>query len=230
MAYWRIGRSWSKQDLHRQLKLLSSSSRNFDDEPEELDRRPNWHSYSSESVIANAEPGPPESPGPFQRARAAVIGFEFSDPAIVRAYFDKNAPLLHRRMLLELKAFRIVRFLAGVFVGEVREESTADATVFGYQYHTLEGHIERGAEWFLLTKEHDTGALRFRISARWMPGDFPNWWSRLGFQLVGRHYQKKWHRRAHVIMADMIRDLSPPEAAGGRRDFSKADIIFERTK
>lgn len=230
MADWRIGRAWSEQEIRQQLERQRSSVTNFDYDPDELIRRPDWYSYSSESVIANTEPGPPLPGGPFDRGRIAVDAFEFSDTRIVRAYFDADAPLLHRRMLLELKALRLVRYLAGVVVGAIREERTEDATVYGFRYDTLEGHIERGAEWFMLTKKHETGALRFRIAAHWLPGDFPNWWSRLGFRMVGRHYQKKWHRRAHEIMADLVRGSTPSGSAFRRQNLSKPNIIFERSK
>ena len=56
--------------------------------------------------------------------------------------------------------------------------------------------MEKGFEWFLLTKDHLDGEIRLRIEAHWRLGDFPNWWSRLGFLLIGSHYRELWRRRA----------------------------------
>ena len=79
---------------------------------------------------------------------------------------------------------------------DVREEVEHGTTLFGFRYDTLEGHIEQGFEWFLLTKDHATGGIHFRIEAHWRLGDFPNWWSRLGFLLIGEHYRRLWRHRA----------------------------------
>jgi uncharacterized membrane protein len=48
----------------------------------------------------------------------------------------------------------------------------------------------------MVTKDHRDGLVRFSIAARWEPGQFPNRWSRLGFALLARRYQRAWHRRA----------------------------------
>lgn len=202
MADWRLLRRWSEEDLALRLRALDGLERNFDaSEPKTLDR--GWRSHNSETTVGRERAGPPEPEGAFERAREAIVRYEFSDPAIVTAHFDRSAPLEGRRMLLELKALGL-HFLAGTRVGAVREESTETETVFGYRYDTLEGHIERGWEWFLLTKSHATGDVRFRISADWQPGEFPNQWSRIGFALVGVHYQRRWVRRAHARLRHLV--------------------------
>jgi len=81
-------------------------------------------------------------------------------------------------------------------VSQVRDEGGT----YGFRYDTLEGHIEKGVEWFLLTK-NERGEIRFRIEARWKRGDFPNWWSRIGFIVVSGYYQRRWHREAHRRMS-----------------------------
>lgn len=70
--------------------------------------------------------------------------------------------------------------------------------------------LERGSEWFIITKNHRDGTVRFSISALWEPGQFPNRWSRLGFKLLARRYQRAWHRRAFR----RLRDRLIPDAAG----------------
>lgn len=202
MAEWRFGRGWGAEELTARLLALEGLERNFaPSEPKTAER--GWRSHVSETTVARERPGPPEPSGPFERARSAVAGYAFSDPAIVSARFDPTAPLEGRRMLLELKALGF-RFLAGTVVSAVRQETTSTETVFGYRYDTLRGHIERGWEWFVLSKVHATGEVRFRINADWQPGEFPNRWSRIGFLLVGLRYQRRWVRRAHARLKRML--------------------------
>jgi len=229
MAEWRIGRRWSERELEGRLKRLEGARRNFDEDPESLPV-PGWRTYSSEAIIATCDPGLPRPGGPFERGREALARYEFSDRRIVRAYFDPAEPLTGRCMLLQISAFRLLNYLSGVVVGAVRSERSDDETAVGFRYDTLEGHIERGTEWFLLRKQHDTGAIRFRISACWKPGDFPNWWSGLGFRIFGPHYVRSWHSRAHQIMSTIVRRSQ--EGAPDRPEWKRArpDILFERSK
>lgn len=223
-ARWRIGGGWSRDELQRELEWAATLRRNFDADPDDLPHDAGWFGYGSESVLAHAHPGPPIGGGAFMAGRRCLECYGFSDQRIVRAYFDDDADLLERRMILELRAFRIIRFLGGVVVGAVRDASTETSTTFGFRYDTLEGHVERGSEWFLLSKDHETGMIRFRISARWLPGDFPNWWSRVGFHLVRRHYQMQWHRRAHEILAAEVRGAMQ---AGERLMAGPPKVTFE---
>lgn len=232
MADWRLGRSWSEREIQRLLESLASAERNFADDPDQLDASPDWLKYSSEAVVGREQPGPPVPEGPFIRGGAAITNYQFSDTRIVIPHFDESTPLQHRRILLEMRALRFLRFLGGVIIGAIRSESVGEKTVFGYRYDTLEGHIERGSEWILLTKDHNSGLIRFRISASWLPGDFPNWWSGIGFHLVGRHYQQKWHRRAHVLMARAVGSSgsSHTGSASNGEDYSRPEVVFERVK
>lgn len=207
MAEWRFGRGWSEEALAARLRALDGLERNFDP-AEPKDASHGWRSHESETTVARERSGPPVQGGAFERARAAVARYEFSDPRIVTVHLDPAAPLPGRRMLLELKVLGF-RFLAGAVVGEVREESTDAETVFGYRYDTLRGHIERGWEWFLVTKSHATGDVRFRIAAEWKPGDFPNHWSRIGFAVLGRNYQRRWLRRAHARLRRLLESGRP---------------------
>lgn len=200
MAEWRFLGGWSRAELAARLAALDGLERNFAVPVEELPTAPGWRRFEWDTIIAREPPGPPIPAGPYERARAGVEGYRFSDPRIVVGHFDPGVPLERRRMLLEMKAVGL-HYLCGVAVGAVRSERDDSCTVFGFRYETLEGHIERGAEWFLLTKEHDSGAIWFRIATAWKPGEFPNWWSRVGFAFVARHYQRDWLRLAHERLA-----------------------------
>ena len=187
MTEWRLFRGWTSEELRARLERLSAASRNFDADEAAMTGDNGWHHYHSEAVIAN-ELGENVR---FERASVGLANYRFSDPGIVVAHFDPAGPLLNRRVLLEIKCLGL-RYLAGALVTEVRDEGH----VYGFRYDTLEGHIERGREWFLLTKT-ERGDIRFRIEARWQRGDLPNWWSRAGFMILSGYYQRRWHRQAH---------------------------------
>lgn len=195
MAEWRFLRGWSDAELLARLDHMRTLDRNFD--PAVTD---GWSAHRSAAIVAHEMPGPPTEGGAFQRLCDAVASYEFSDPDIVTAHFDRETPLETRRLLLELKVLGL-RYLCAAGIMKVRKESDEKSSWFGFRYDTLQGHIERGEEWFLLTKTHATGEIRFEISARWRAGDFPNWWSRVGFAGLGQHYQKQWHMRAHRRLA-----------------------------
>lgn len=203
MTAWRFARGWSPEELARELQARHGLDLNYHpDAPKTLAH--GWRQFALEAPVARERPGPPEPGGPFERAWQAVTRYEFSDPRIVTGHFDRAAPLDGRTMLLELKALGF-RFLAGTRVTDTRRESDHLHTTHGFRYDTLQGHIEAGWEWFLLTKSHATGEVRFRIETTWRPGDFPNAWSRLGFHLLGRHYQRRWTRRAHQRLRTVAR-------------------------
>lgn len=207
MADWRFLRGWSEGELERGLEARRALPLNFDPAAEKTPEN-GWRRYVAETVIAREGPGPPEAAGAFARAWEAITRYEFSDPRIVVGHFDPDEPLEGRTMLLELKALGF-RFLAGTRVGATRRESGEHETVAGYRYDTLRGHIESGWEWFLLVKSHATGEVRFRIAAEWRPGDFPNAWSRLGFRLLGRRYQRRWARHAHQRLRTILAERRP---------------------
>lgn len=230
MAEWRIGRGWSGAELEDRLERARELPRNFSDPMDRMTVEHGWHQYYSEAVVARERPGPPEEDSPFARGQIVVANYEFSDPNIVIGHFDPHAPLLGRCMLLEARAFRVLHYLGAVVVGAVRSEETEGKTVFGFRYETLEGNIERGFEWFLLTKDHATGEISFRVEASWLPGDFPNWWSRLGFHWVAPRYQKIWHHHAHAMLARLIRnpELTGPEPEDGRLVHTGPEVEFKR--
>ena len=187
MAHWRLWSSWPAPFIREQLEQARTARPNVDAAEEDMTGEHGWHHYYSEAVIATAA----DDDDRFTRARVALANYQFSDPAIVLAHFDPAEPLLRRCMLLEIQVFGL-HYLCPAVVNRVRDEARA----FGFRYDTLEGHIERGVEWFLLTQD-DQGKIRFRIEARWQKGEFPNWWSRIGFMVVSGYYQRKWHRLAH---------------------------------
>jgi uncharacterized protein (UPF0548 family) len=213
-------------------RLLASHdlSLNFRTPAGEMTPENGWNRYLSEATVAREPSGPPLDEGPFRRAQAALASYQFSDPSIVVGHFAADSRLLGRRMLLELKAPPALRFLTAVLVDDVCFEERDADTTFGFRYATLAGHIERGFEWFLLIKDHDSGQIQFRIEAAWQPGDFPNWWSRAGFRLVGPHFQRRWHHQAHRRLFSVAQgDLgAAPATDGFGTAHTGPDVSFRR--
>src|SRR4051812_16416931 len=215
MALWRYGRGWDDATMKAYLADLAHRPVNFTTPPEEMTAAHGWTVDGAEAPIGNEPPGPPLPDGLFARARQALINYDFSDPHIVVGHFDPQAPLLHRDMLLEIKTTGL-RFLGGVRVHTVRDEADDIRTSFGFRYDTLEGHFERGFEWFLLSKSHASGEVRFRIQAHWRMGDFPTWWSRLGFLVLGGRSRARWRQRAVARLRRLAdQPVAGPVADGG---------------
>lgn len=203
MTPWRIGRTWSETDRTRHLAHATTRPLSVPDEAE-LTFANGWNQVGSSSIVGREQPGNVAPRGLFQRARDALESYSFSDPRIVRAHFDDATPLMGRTLLLELRASAL-HLLCPVRVGAVRDASEGTTHAFGFRIDTVEGHVERGSEWFFLTKDLEDGTVRFRIEAFWRPGEFPNPLFRLGFHLVAQRYQRAWHRLAHLRMREFAR-------------------------
>jgi uncharacterized protein (UPF0548 family) len=200
VAEWRLGRRWSEDELLDRLAALPTLARNFNEPGASPTRVEEWRRHASTSRIAQAPAGVPRPGGAFELARDALRAYAFSDPSIVEAHFDPAHRLEGRHLLLELKV-AVLRYLCGTRIASVEDRQDSGSSTFGFRYDTLEGHVERGYEWFRIEQDHATGEVTFCVEARWLPGDFPNWWSRLGFAVVAPLYQRRWHRRAHRRMA-----------------------------
>lgn len=209
MAVWRFGRGWGEETLKRFLADLENRRVSFDTDPEEMTQEHGWTVDGSDTVVGHEAPGPPHPGGLFERAKQGLINYDFSDPEIVEGHFDPEAPFVGRNILLEIKVLGL-HFLSGARVHSLREDANEEQTVFGFRYDTLEGHIERGFEWFLLTKNHTTGEVWFKIEAHWRLGDFPNWWSRVGFKLIGERCRMIWRHNA----PERLRRVTQQPSAG----------------
>ena len=111
-----------------------------------------WTLDRATEIVGIEPPGPPLPKGIFARAKRGVERYEFSDPALARPHFDRNAKVPGRDMAVEISFFGM-HFLAGVRVCGVEERQTETETVYGFRYETLEGHPECGHEMVLLHKK-----------------------------------------------------------------------------
>lgn len=229
MARWRFLLPWSEDELKRELARLSSLPLNFSEAPEDMTEANGWIIDGSNASLGHETSGPPLDDDLFQRAKQALKNYDFSDPLIVTGHFDPRASFIGRTMLLEIKVLGL-RYLTGVRVQNVRQESTEKHTIFGFRYDTIEGHIEKGAEWFLLTKNHQTGEVWFRIEAHWQTGAFPNWWSHVGFLLIGQRFRVLWRNRAPMRLKKLAHQPIEEALAAPGELAHRGNVIPKRSR
>jgi uncharacterized protein (UPF0548 family) len=186
--------------------LIEMRSRPLNFDPARVDRSRGWHVDDLTAPLA---------PGSFERARAAMRHYEVADPAMVRAFYDEPEPEPGRTMLLELR-FLGLRFAVGVRVGEVydepREVDGRAVRVGGWNYRTLEGHLEMGQLAWEVWKWEDTGAVEFHIHAFSRRARTDDRLVGVGYRLVGRRQQLRFYRRACARMAALTVDSGSPPA------------------
>ena len=133
--------------------------------------------------------------------------YEFADPKIVRAVYYSESPLEGRDMLLQLRFYGL-RFYAGVRIGGVRDETIErdgrDVRLWGWNYRTLQGHLEIGQMDYEVWKWLDTGEVQFRIHAVSRAAAIRHPIVRLGFRLFGRREQLRFARHACERMARLV--------------------------
>jgi uncharacterized protein (UPF0548 family) len=178
--------------VRRRLAGLSGKPLNFD--PASLDdacAANGWTITDLCQALPSEPPGVPVEHGSWQIARRLMRGYEFADPSIVRAYYNPETPLRGRNMLLKLQALGIAHLYVGVRVGDVYEEMRevgADrACVWGWNYRTLEGHVEIGQMDWEVWKWSRDGRVEFRVHAVSRPAQITNPIVRLGFRLLRGH-------------------------------------------
>ena len=202
------------------LRELRHARLNFD--PEQRGRYTpvtGWHLDDLRQPLPPEPPGPPVEGGTWDVAKRLMRGYEFADPSIVRAFYDRDAPLEGRDMLLGLR-FLFLRFRVGVRVADVydhaEEVDGRESRVWGWSYRTLEGHLEQGEMHWEVRKWLDTGEVEFRIHAYSRRAEIDNPLLRLGFRLVGRRQQLRFLRNTCERMRRLTGEaLSEPRAGGG---------------
>ena len=188
----------------RRLRALRGQGLNFEPRPvEQYTPARGWH------ADALSQPLPR---GSWEVARRLVEAYCMADPALVRATWDHDAPLLGRDMLLKLRLYRVLSVYAGVRVTRVWNETRDGDRVFGFEYGTLTGHVERGRMDYEV-RERGDGAVDFLIHAHSRPSGEGLPWVRLGFWLFGRREQMRFYARCCERIARLsARELGLPEA------------------
>jgi uncharacterized protein (UPF0548 family) len=216
--------------IQRRLAELARKPLNFDlASIADPAPRSGWTITDLRQSLPPEPPGMPVQRGSWQIARRLMSGYEFADPSIVRAYYDPGVPLERRDMLLELQALGIARLFVGVRVGEVfertRELGGRHARVWGWNYRTLEGHVEMGQMDLEVWKWLDDGQVEFRVHAISRPARIPNPIIRLGFHLLRRREREAFLRSTKQRM----RTFTELALADGDHDRTIRDASAELT-
>ncbi|MDQ4070044.1 MAG: DUF1990 domain-containing protein [Actinomycetota bacterium] len=199
------GRSLGRPEVRRVLDELHDKGLNFDlAERDRFRLDEGWLSDDYCQPLPPEPPGPPVPGGSWEVAQRLMRDYEFADPSIVRAVYHPDRPLEERDILLEVRFYGL-RFRFGVRVGgvvdEIREIDGRRVRVWGWNYRTLQGHLEMGQMDYEVWKWLDSGDVEFhtcRFSRRAPAG---NPVVRLGVRIFGRRQQVKFARRACERMA-----------------------------
>jgi uncharacterized protein (UPF0548 family) len=175
--------------VQRRLAELPNKALNFDlSSLEHASPATGWTTTDLCQALPAEPPGMPTQSGSWEIARRLMRSYEFADPSIVRAYYDPDAPLQGRNMLFKLQALGIIHLYVGVRVGnvyeEVRELDGDRACVWGWNYRTLEGHVEMGEMAWEVWKWPSDGRVEFRIHAVARVARIRNPIVRLGFYVL----------------------------------------------
>jgi uncharacterized protein (UPF0548 family) len=163
-----------------------------------------WRIDSYRTDLPPEPPGAPVAGGSFALARSVVERYGFVDPGLIRGYYDPEAPLLGRVMLLKVKVFGLFRFEFGVRINRVIDEERADEYVWGYAYQTLEGHFEMGEITFEVAKQKESGRVIFRIDAYSKLGTIRNLVYRVGARLFARRLQLRYAEYALKRLPELV--------------------------
>lgn len=207
----------TRPPLHEQqrarLEAYARARANFDDSRmHEYTEQTGWQVDDYEQELPAEPPGEPLPDGSFMAAQQVLRNYSFPPPDLITGVFVPETPLEQRVMVLRGR-FLIFTFWFGVRIGGVVDERRAlpdggHEAVWGYNYHTLEGHFERGQIEFTVHKHLGTGRVMFRIHAVSQTGHISNLFYRLGFRIFGRFLQRRFShesmRRVRAQVQDML--------------------------
>jgi uncharacterized protein (UPF0548 family) len=177
-----------------------------------------WNVDDVRKALPSEPVGDPVPGESWDTACRLARNYDFADPSIVEGIFDPDEPLEDRTMLLILH-FHGLRIRVGVRVGEVydeqRELDGRPGRVFGWNYRTLAGHVERGQMDWQVWKFPDSGEVLFRIHSFSRPAGRGNPLLRIGFRLVGRREQLRFLNLTSERMARLTEErMGRPASAG----------------
>jgi uncharacterized protein (UPF0548 family) len=188
------------------LAELRTRGLNFD--PADVASDHGWNVDDVRRALPSEPPGDPVPGGSWDTARRIARNYDFAEPSIVEGVFDRSEPLENRTMLLILH-FQGLRFHVGVRVGDVYDETREldgrAGRVFGWNYRTLQGHVEQGQMDWQVWKFRDSGEVLFRISSFSRPARAGNPLIRLGFRIFGRREQLRFLRLTAERMERLTR-------------------------
>jgi uncharacterized protein (UPF0548 family) len=199
-----------RSDPRRALAELRDRRINFDlARQAEYTPENGWHVDDVRRALPSEPPGDPLRAGSWETAREIARNYDFADPSIVQGVFDRDEPLEDRTMLLVLH-FHALRIHVGVRVGDVYDENREldgrAGRLFGWNYRTLEGHVEKGQMDWQVWKFADSGDVLFRIHSFSRAAGDGNFLVRIGFRLFGRREQLRFLKLTAERMARLTEE------------------------
>jgi uncharacterized protein (UPF0548 family) len=195
------------------LDALHDKAVNFDVAGARVD----WRVDDYRQPLPSEHPGPPQPGASWSIARDLVHDYEFADPKIIRAIYYPERPLANRDILLEGR-FLGLRFRFGCRVGGVIDDHRTiegrRTRVWGWNYRTLQGHLEMGQMDYEVWKWLDSGEIEFRIHVLSKPAPISSPLIRVGFLMFGRLMQIRFARRACRRMARLVEEELEKGATG----------------
>lgn len=197
-----------RRDARAVLDALHSRPVNFElMERDAYTARAGWTSDEYRQPLPPEPPGDPVPGGSWEVACRLIRDYEFADPDIIRAVYHPDRPLEQRDMLLEAR-YHGLRFRFGVRVGGVHDETRRvdgrPVRLWGWNYRTLQGHLEMGQMDFEAWKWTDTGEVEFRTRRFFRTAQIRNPIVRIGFRLFARRQQVRFVDRACARMAALV--------------------------
>jgi uncharacterized protein (UPF0548 family) len=218
----------SDRPLHEQFRkrLDALNERPLNFELEQLDvytAENGWRIDDHQIALPPEPPGPPVAGGAWETAKQILQDYRFADPKIITGIFLPDTPLDQRVMLLRGRSYGMTFWLGarvGAVIDERRTKDDGEYKVWGYNYHTLEGHLERGQMEFTVWKRLGDGQVSFRIHAFSQADRIRNPVIRLGFRLLGRRVQVRFinnslERMLHLVVDEMIHETPSQEPSAG---------------
>jgi len=206
-------------DLAAVVDDLRTRSVNYDEALAPPHVTAGWHQDRWAVELGHESPGEPAPDGIVAAATTLVNGYEFTDPALLRAVYRYPADVVGRDMLLQGR-FALFRFHMGVRItaelDELRAGPDGPERVVGWAYQTLEGHLEQGRLTYEIAKDLTTGRVEFRIDAYSRRSGIRNPLFRAGFAMFGRHSQLRFYRAALQRLTDRL--PNPPAPPGPDAD------------
>ncbi len=166
-----------------------------------------WHVDMLRRIVAREPPGPPQPGGAWECACLLVARYEFAEPRILQAVFRADAGLIGRDMLLHARFYGL-RFLVGVRVTTVIDETRGMRRVWGWGYRTLDGHLEQGEMRYEVCKDLESGDVEFVLESYSRRAPIANPFVRVGFRLFGRWTQLRFYRACLARMATQVSAIS----------------------
>ena len=166
-----------------------------------------WHHDDYRQSLPSEPPGEPVLGGSFEVAKRLMRDYAFAEGSAVKAVFERGGELEGRDMLLRASIFGL-HFNFGVRVGDIvdrlEEVDGRPVRIWGWNYRTLDGHLERGQMDYHVWKWLDSGEVEFRIAALSSRARVANPLLRLGVLLLARREQRKFYRHICDRMARIV--------------------------